>query len=44
MIVLGHGGKIEFDDTLEERLNLLESQSLPKIRASIFGYVSSITF
>jgi V-type H+-transporting ATPase subunit E len=43
VIVLGHGGKIEFDNTLEERLKLLESQSLPKIRASIFGYVTSIT-
>ena len=38
VIILGHGGKIECDNTLEERLKLLESQSLPKIRASIFGY------
>jgi hypothetical protein len=38
IIVLGHGGKIELDNTLEERLKLLETQSLPKIRASIFGY------
>jgi len=38
-VVLGHGGKIEYDDTLEERLKLLESAALPKIRASIFGSV-----
>jgi vacuolar-type H+-ATPase subunit E/Vma4 len=40
VVVLGHGGRIEFDNTLEERLKLLETQSLPKIRATIFGYVS----
>jgi vacuolar-type H+-ATPase subunit E/Vma4 len=39
VVVLGHGGKIELDNTFEERLKLLESSSLPKIRASIFGYV-----
>lgn len=38
VIVLGHGGKIEFDNTLEERLKLLETAALPKIRASIFGF------
>ena len=38
VIVLGHGGKIEFDNTLEERLKLLEAALLPKIRASIFGF------
>jgi V-type H+-transporting ATPase subunit E len=38
VIILGHGGKIEFDNTLEERLKLLESAALPKIRATIFGY------
>jgi vacuolar-type H+-ATPase subunit E/Vma4 len=39
VVVLGHGGKIEYDNTLEERLKLLESAALPKIRASIFGSV-----
>lgn len=38
--ILGHGGRIQYDNTLEERLKLLESASLPKLRASIFGYVS----
>jgi vacuolar-type H+-ATPase subunit E/Vma4 len=37
VVVLGHGGKVEHDNTLEERLKLLESSSLPKMRASIFG-------
>jgi V-type H+-transporting ATPase subunit E len=37
VVVLGYGGKIEFDNTLEERLQLLETTSLPKIRATIFG-------
>jgi V-type H+-transporting ATPase subunit E len=41
VIILGHGGRIEFDNTLEERLKLLESASLPKIRASIFAYLST---
>ena len=40
VVVLGHAGKIEFDNTLEERLKLLETVSLPKIRATIFGYVT----
>jgi V-type H+-transporting ATPase subunit E len=39
VIILGHGGRIELDNTLEERLKLLESSSLPKIRITIFGYV-----
>lgn len=39
VIILGYGGKIEFDNTLEERLELLQSVALPKIRAEIFGYI-----
>jgi len=39
VMILGYGGKIEIDNTLEQRLKLLETVSLPKIRASIFGYV-----
>jgi V-type H+-transporting ATPase subunit E len=42
--MLGNGGKIEFDDTLEERLKLLESASLPKLRAAIFGQSASRKF
>src|ERR1700686_2845209 len=38
VVLLGHGGKIEYDDTLEERLKLLETAALPNIRATIFGY------
>ena len=38
VVILGYGGKIEIDNTLEQRLQLLETVSLPKIRASIFGY------
>lgn len=44
VIVLGHGGRIELDNTLEERLKLLETSSLPKIRASIFGCVFGFGF
>ena len=36
---MGHGGRILYDNSLEERLKLLESASLPKLRASIFGYL-----
>jgi V-type H+-transporting ATPase subunit E len=39
VVILGHGGRIEYDDTLEDRLKLLESAALPNIRASIFGYL-----
>jgi V-type H+-transporting ATPase subunit E len=42
VVIIGHGGKIEFDNTLEERLRLLESAALPNIRASIFGYIANI--
>lgn len=44
VVVLGYGGKIELNNTLEERLTLLETQSLPKIRATIFGYVCTGVF
>jgi len=44
VVVLGLGGKIEYDNTLEERLKLLESSSLPKMRASIFGASPSRKF
>jgi len=44
VVILGHGGRIEFDDTLEDRLRLLESAALPNIRASIFGASASRKF
>jgi len=37
LIVYGHGGKIEFNNTLEERLSVLEQDALPSMRAAIFG-------
>lgn len=35
--IVGSGGKITINNTLEERLNLIESDSLPAVRASVFG-------
>jgi V-type H+-transporting ATPase subunit E len=40
--VLGLGGKIELDNTLEERLRLLERSALPKLRAALFGWDISL--
>ncbi|KAF3491402.1 vacuolar ATP synthase subunit E [Arthroderma uncinatum] len=37
VIVLGSNGKIEFNNTLEERLRLLEADSLPTVREMLFG-------
>ena len=37
MVVLGAGGKIDVNNTLEERLRLLESDALPMVRTSLFG-------
>ncbi|KAK9368804.1 ATPase, V1/A1 complex, subunit E [Lipomyces kononenkoae] len=39
VIVLGSGGRIVVTNTLEERLKLLNEESLPAIRVAIFGYV-----
>ena len=33
----GHGGRIEFDNTLESRLNILEQEALPSMRKGLFG-------
>ena len=35
--MLGGGGKIDVNNTLEERLHLLESDALPMVRTSLFG-------
>jgi V-type H+-transporting ATPase subunit E len=36
-IVVGTGGKIDINNTFEERLRLLETDALPTIRATLFG-------
>jgi V-type H+-transporting ATPase subunit E len=35
--VSGTGGKIEINNTLDERLKLLEVDALPSIRHTLFG-------
>jgi len=37
VIVSGTGGKIEINNTLDERLRLLETEALPSIRHTLFG-------
>ncbi|OSS50029.1 hypothetical protein B5807_05265 [Epicoccum nigrum] len=36
-IIVGTGGRIDINNTLEERLRLLESDALPSIRVTLFG-------
>ena len=35
--ISGSGGRIDINNTLEERLRLLESDALPSIRVTLFG-------
>jgi V-type H+-transporting ATPase subunit E len=35
--VTGTGGRIEINNTLDERLRLLETDALPSIRMTLFG-------
>ncbi|KAK4987521.1 hypothetical protein LTR28_004948 [Elasticomyces elasticus] len=35
--IVGGGGKIDINNTLEERLKLLETDALPYVRATLFG-------
>jgi len=35
--IVGTGGKITINNTLEERLRLVQQDSLPAVRASVFG-------
>jgi V-type H+-transporting ATPase subunit E len=35
--VVGHGGKIDINNTFEERIKLLETDALPSIRVTLFG-------
>jgi V-type H+-transporting ATPase subunit E len=37
ILVVGGGGRIDIDNTLEQRLKLLEVDALPMVRASLFG-------
>lgn len=35
--IVGTGGKIDINNTLDERLKLLETDALPMVRANLFG-------
>jgi len=35
--IVGGGGKIDINNTLEERLKLLETDALPMMRTTLFG-------
>ncbi|KAH8811505.1 ATPase, V1/A1 complex, subunit E [Xylogone sp. PMI_703] len=37
VVILGGGGKIEINNTLEQRLTLLEDTALPAVRTTLFG-------
>lgn len=37
VILSGHGGRININQTLDERLRLLEDRMLPEIRNDLFG-------
>jgi V-type H+-transporting ATPase subunit E len=37
IIITGSGGKIDINNTLEERLKLLETDALPSVRVILFG-------
>lgn len=37
IILTGHGGRININQTLDERLRLLEDRMLPEIRMDLFG-------
>lgn len=36
-VIVGTGGKIDINNTFEERLKLLETEALPSIRVTLFG-------
>jgi V-type H+-transporting ATPase subunit E len=36
-MVVGTGGRIDINNTFEERLKLLEAQALPSMRVTLFG-------
>jgi V-type H+-transporting ATPase subunit E len=35
--IVGGGGKIDINNTFEERLTLLEDNALPSVRTTLFG-------
>jgi V-type H+-transporting ATPase subunit E len=35
--IVGTGGKIDINNTFDERLKLLQDSSLPAVRAALFG-------
>lgn len=35
--IVGTGGKIDINNTFDERLKLLQSDALPMVRTSLFG-------
>ena len=37
VVIVGTGGRIDINNTLEERLRLLEFDALPSIRVTLFG-------
>lgn len=37
MVIVGGQGKIEINNTFEERLRLLEIDALPSVRETLFG-------
>jgi V-type H+-transporting ATPase subunit E len=37
IFIVGTGGKITINNTLEERLKLIEQDCLPTVRGSVFG-------
>ena len=42
--MMSGSGKISINNTLEERLKLLEAEALPSVRASVFGQNPSRKF
>jgi V-type H+-transporting ATPase subunit E len=37
IFILDHTGKIDINNTFEERLKLLETEALPSVRTTLFG-------
>lgn len=37
IVIIGGNGKIEINNTFEERLKLLETDALPSVRETLFG-------
>lgn len=37
VIIAGTGGKIDINNTFDERLKILETDALPSIRVTLFG-------